>query len=729
MIDNANDCRKAHELPKELDRPLLDLLFGTYPVYVDRDSRRDAQRCIREIFKAPISSVDLKDFANKLQKECSNPSIAAANAFVLLEWCCLFLQHLSQRGVDKLEDATQLAVSALSANSKALETCLRSSKKDGLKHSAIIVSRRALRAALSKEDNADDVLRRLVQQLTSEPGTGIRNIPFLGVVSGVCARLPKRRPTLEEMKTAILQFYSKEIVLSRTAAPTHILNGLQDFFTTYVSAEYLQKEIWPSLEKAILRSPEVIFAGVIPSLVDAIPKDIELSEIVSTRLTKPLLASFKSANPAIRQGAAKAFEVLISRCGDEKWLQKAVDEAVLPLKTSKIPNAEHRALQAQGLCSFQCFPNISQTILLGLTSAFSRESNEVALEAEVQAFCHHLAYLIRSQSSISKDIFTVAIKGCGEKRTAFRKIWIANIGDVLWNLDRDSLFTSSALKADFLKPVAEKLLVSFDEIAANPLPAVQGGMMSIAYALLALSCQNLRGEKLDDGNALVNTGNLIRQSLSLSPKQSFLLNPKIYSKLTSKEEFRWNTRSLSSLSAEPYFEAAEPAVRDAWGQAFLYMVASAFTPPDIRDYAVDKLSQSYLRNPELIGLTIIDSMWKWHLALENGDKDSAAVCAGTGRDRLFLVIRAIVPSPSEPSAKVIDSAIIRRQLIELLVLCRPELTPRSNWIDVTLKAGKDPGDIARTFPDECLVQVLLATEVSSIHVLVIRVITTNTALT
>ncbi|WEW57900.1 translational activator of GCN4 [Emydomyces testavorans] len=699
----------SHGLSKDLDKPLLDLLFGTYAVYVDRDSRRDAQRCIRDIFRAQISPVDLEDFANKLQRECFKPHIAAGNAFVLIEWCSLFLQHLSQHEVGKATDTTQLAVNVLSANSKALETCLRSSKKEGLKHSAIIVSRRGLRAVLSDDDHGNEVLRQVIRQLTSETGSGFKNAPFLGVVSGVCARLPKRRSIMEEMKTAIFQFYVKDIMGSRTVIPNHILNSLRDFFMTFVSAEDLQREIWPPLEKAILRSPEVSLTGIIPSLVSAIPQGFELSEMVFTRLTKPLLASFKAASPAIRQGAVKSFEVLLTRCGEEKWLIKIADEVILPLKTSKITNTEQRALQAQILSNFHCFPELSRQVLSGLSTIFARESNEVALETEIQSFCHHLTYLIRSQSMVNKEIFTVIVKGCGEKRGAFRKAWIVNIGELIWNLDHDSLFTSSSVK-DFLKQAIDKFLNSFVEITANPLPAVQGGTVSIAYVLLALSCQNLQGEKLEDGSLLVNTDDIISQSLSLSSKQSFLLSPRIFSKLTSQEEFKWIIRALSGVSAKLASQATSPTVKDPWAQAFLYVITSAATPRGIRESAVTQLTQCYLKNPQVIGATIINSIWKWLLAIDIGDKDSAAANAATKNDNLFLVVRAIVPSPLDSSGIVVDSSVLNQQLIELLVLCRAELIPRSNWIDVTLRAGADPGRIATDHPSQCMSQVLLATE-------------------
>ncbi|KAI1957719.1 translational activator of GCN4 [Ophidiomyces ophidiicola] len=701
----------SHDLPKEFHRPLLDLLFGTYPVYIDRDSRRDAQRCIQDIFRAPISFIDLKDFAVKLQNECCKPTIAATNAFVLIEWCHLFLQHLSQRGAENLEDAARLAINALSAHSKALETCLRSSKREGLKHSAIIVSRRTLRVILLKEENGNEVVRRLVDQLTSESSSGFRNAPFLGVISGVCARLPSRRPVMEEVKDSVFRFFVKDILGSRIMVPIHIVDGLHDFFMEFATVEDLNREIWPSLEKATLRSPEVVFTGIIPSLVSAIPPQVDLSDILLSRLAKPILASLKSSVQATRQGAVKAFEALISRCNDNNCLLKILHEVIQPLKTLKISNAEHRALQAQIITTFPCSEEISQAVVSDLLPALSRESNEPALDVELKSFVHHLTYLIRTGCTIGVDIFAAIVKGCGEKRSGFRKTWIVTIGEMVWNLDSGSLTASQPIEKGFLIPVVDKFSASYDEIVANPLPAAQGGTILMAYVFLALSCQNLKGVKLDnDAKTLVHTDEIIRQSLLLAPKPSFLLNAKVLAKLASKEELTWSARALSKLSEEPSFLASDASVKDAWAQAFLYMITSNTAPPETREFAHAQLTQSYLSNPEVIGETIMQSIWKWLLAIEVGDKDSVAIASGSGSDRLFLAIRAIVPSLPRLSSNGAQSARLNKHLIELLVLCRPELIPKANWIDVVLKAGVDPGQLVQNHPAECMSQVLLATE-------------------
>lgn len=602
-------------------------------------------------------------------------------------------------------------ITITSGLAKALETCLGASTKSGAKHSAIIVTRRAMRAVLSREPAGADILRTMVSKLTNETGSGFRNAPFLGVVCGVTARQSKRKPTMDELKVKVFQFYAKEIVGSRVAVPAHIANGLQDLFISYATEEDLQKEVWPALEKSILRSPEVVLNGVMVPLSSSVPQHIELSEVFFSRFCKPLLSNVKSTNAAIRKGATESFIALVSRCKDESWLSKTAEEVIAPLRTMKITNAEQRVLQTQILRAIPCFTTTSQHILTGLSAVFTRESSEVALESGIKAFCHHLAYLVSSDVAVNKEQYTSITRGCDDKRIAFRKLWLINIGELIWNCNLNSLPAESTFIQGCLKPVMARCRTSFDEISANPLPSVQTGAITIAYVLTALSCQKLCDKKWEELGVPVATQNILSQTLLVSPKPSALLNPKVFTKLVTIEDFKWNIRALSAIS-EPAVKS-EPSIKDAWAQAFLYVICSQHTPPSVRQEAVQALTQCYLRNPSAIAKAVTNATWKWLYSIEIADKESAAMSSGTDNSKLSLVIKAITPFSSEfKSDSETNKQVLHSQLIELLVLCRSELIPRAHWIDLTLKTGADPGQLVQENPTGCLNQILLATEVS-----------------
>ncbi|OJD14930.1 hypothetical protein AJ78_04769 [Emergomyces pasteurianus Ep9510] len=701
-LHELNEKLSGSQISQDHFRPIVKLLFRTYPFYIDRASRQAAQKCLGTLFRIPTANPDLQYFIQELKKECSKSTIAATNAFVLAEWCSLLLQQLSG-----IPDFAQSILDILSADAKVVEICLRDKTKGSVKHSAVIVTRRALRAVISREGTGEEILRRLIPLLTSDTVSGPRNAPFLGIVAGVSDRISNRKQTLEDLKVDILQYYAKEIIGSRTVLPAHIVGGLRDFFISFATSEDLQDHVWPSLERAILRAPEIVLGGLIPSLVLSIPS-VDISESFYTRFCKPLLANIKTANTTIRNGAVEGFESLVSRCKDEKWLLKVVEEVVAPLKTQKITNAEQRGLQAQVLSAIPSSTNVSQLVLGGLAAVLSREASEAALEIEIKSFCFHLAFLIRSGTAIGKDIFALIAKGCSEKRSIFRKLWLVNIGELLWDMDDEHLF-GSQLTTDFLHPLVSRLQESFDDIAANPLPSIQSGTITIASVVTALSSR-LENKKDKDGCLLLTYDNIIQQALSNTPKPSFLLNPKVYTKLTSSEDLLWTTRALSTVSGSKLFQACDPAARESWAQAFIYVICSSATPPKVREHGVRALKQCYCGNPALIGITIINAVWGWLQALDITNKDSASFSAGSGNEKLHLVIKAINISPSEriPYDRSISNEILHSQLIELLVLCRPQLIPGTQWIEVVLKTGMDPGELVRERYEECMSQVLRA---------------------
>lgn len=707
-------------LSQKTQRPLLDLLFRTYPLYIDRPSRLAVQQCLRSVLRSTTEKEDLEYLAGRLRNECSKSSLAPACAFVLVEWCSIVLQHLCNDAQAPLA----LVLDVISADAKALETCLEAATKQPVKESAIRVTRRALRAVFSSESWGEEAIRESVTRLTGDSASAQRNAPFLGVISGVSARLQARRHVLEGLKKPILTFYAKEILGSRTSVPAHIADGLSDFFSSFATHEDLKSEVFPTLEKAILRSPEVVLGGLIPPLCSSIPQEIDLSEVVYSRLVKPLLSSLKSSNPVIRQGAAQSFESLISKCRSEDWLLKVIGEIIGPLKTQKISNAEQRALHAQVLSSIPCFVNLSQEVVQGLVPVSSRESSEVALEPELKAVCKHLTHLVQSKVALKDDIITTISKGSGDKRVPFRKVWQLNIGEVLWKIEQETLVHTS--NVPFVKQMLAKLKDSFNEVVANPLPSAQSGLVSIAYVFLAL-CGRLQESDIVTSDEWAN---IAAQSVSLTPKPSFLLNPKVYTKLTSEDDFRWKTRALAAIATKPGIRSYDSTTKGAWGQAFVYVIASPGVPARSREAACRTLSEVYLKDADTTGAVISDAVWTWILSLETAEKESAAVAAGANSQNfLHLVIKAICPRASDiqASGQAGIELTLKNQLLNNLVLCRSELIPKLSWIESCLRTGTDPGKLVSERPDECIQQLTRVMEVRPPKHLMCAVLSINPA--
>ncbi|EEA25943.1 hypothetical protein EYB25_003176 [Talaromyces marneffei] len=686
-------------LSEENSKPILDLLIQTYPLYVDRNSRLAVQQCLRTILKS-ITERDTKYLAARLQKECAKPSLSAASAFVLVEWCCILLQHLSN-----IEAPIGAVLDVISANANVLELCLGETSRPTVRQSALRITRRALRAIFTSRSLGEDAIRESVSKLTT--GTSAqKNAPFIGVISGVCARLAARKDVLAGLKKSILVFYTKEILGSRSQVPPHIANGLSDFFASFVTYDDVLADIVPTLEKSVLRSPEIILNGIIPPLCSSLSAEIDLSEPVNARLSKPLLSSLKSTNAIIRQGATQSFQALISKCKTEEPLLKVANEILGPLKTGKISNADQRASHADVLSAIPCYKTISLEVVTHLVTVGAKESSEIALLSEVKAICKHLAYLIDSEVSVKDETIAAIAKASADKRVPFRRLWQLHIADLFWNTDLGKL--TSPLSQKLIESVLTKVKDSFTESVANPLPSAQSGLVSAAYGYISL-CGLLKDSQ---ATAKSEWKTIIQQSASMTPKPSFLLNPKVYSKLTTEEDFRWKVRALATVANGSMLRTYDAASKGAWGQAFIFTIASPSVPRKIKDEACQALTKVYLDDATTVGSVIVNALWAWVLALSVADKESGAVAAGHGsRDLLHFVVKAICPSASgsEPFSDDVQTAL-KDQMIRLLVLCRQELIPRVSWIDLCLKTGLDPGKLVSDHSEDSIQQLIQVSE-------------------
>ena len=683
------------ELSPESHHDILALLFQTYPRYVDRPSRHAVQQCLRTLLQTPAATEHLKYLTQNLQTEAVKGGLNSASAFVLLEWCCILLQQASE------DEATPLAIvlDLITVDAKALENCFAHTPKTAVRLSALRVTRRALRAVFSNQTWGEDAVRQSVSRLTADTTTGSKNALLLGVISGVCARLPAMKPVLEESKKAILAFYVKEIISSKSAVPSHVAEGLTDFFASFVTAEDVATELVPPIEKSMLRAPEVILTGVIPPFSSSLPEAIDLSELVQTRFSKHLLTSMKSNNAAIRQGAADSFKSLLSRCKTESVAQKITTEIIGPLKTQKITSPEHRIAYVQAISAVPLSVDVSKEIVQGFGPLFNRESNEAALEEELKAFDTHLAFLIQSRVKISDDIINTIVKGISEKRIPFRKIWQLNVGEVLWTSD------VTALKSPEIEPLVSKFLSKmqdlFGEVASNPLPSAQSGALSSAYVFLALF------QRISDisGSEKSTWEEKSSQSMIMGSKPSFLLNPKTYSKVGSQAEMQWLVRALAAVTSGSKFNDSEHSAKTAWGQAFIYAITGPSMSTKFREGAVRTLSEVHKKDVASIGRTVIDAIWAWIFSFRTAEKESAAVSAGPASERLLhLILKGLCPVPNEGSQG--PSPDIDNQLINILVLSRQEMIPNASWIDLCLRTGTDPGNLVRAHPAECIEQLV-----------------------
>lgn len=621
------------------------------------------------------------------RRETAKHGLAASNAFVLVEWGSIILSR-----------AWEISDSPLYLSfARVLEVCL-SSGKGTVKRSAIVVARRAVRNLLGDETRILAVVRQLT---TKDQPLGSRTAVLLGVIAGVCAR--KNKSVL--FKDQYYAFYVREILGSRTAIPSHIATALNDFFENFTTAAEFRKEVVPTLEKAFLRAPEVV-QDLVPPMVHSLSFEVNLAEIIAEHLLKPLLANTKSQNATVRDGASSALAALMSHAREEKFLKKIADD--LSASFSKLTVVEQRLVQARMLALIPYIPSNSEAICQIIAKSAGKEPNETALAAELSALTTQYAQMILASSSeglkqeYAKDINDAFSKGLSDKKSGARKIWASSAGDLLWKVAGGTYHASEkAIEApsavvQFVESIAPRLLQIFDEVAQNPI--VAGPLAVAAFTTTAICPIMFRNV----GNGAIRTSLLKAKIYDRALSQaSFLLNHRVYAKLSSHEDLSWVIRALVACSDN--IEEASADTKDAWTQTFLFSIAAAGIPPTVRNEAMTALTNVWSQRGRMVSQMVIQGLWNWQQQTELSERDTAALSAKSGTSQLFLAVRSICPSTQDTKQQ--DYGSMESQLINMLVLCRPEILPRVHWIDTCLRVGQDPGTIARTKVTECLQMV------------------------
>ncbi|KAJ6443430.1 translational activator [Purpureocillium lavendulum] len=700
----AAQLQQIHEsiVHKTLDPKLapsvLKLLFDTHPLYQDRESRLAVQKCLAAVVDAGASAATLGPLIGAMRRESQKPGIAATSAFVLVEWCCVLMQHMA--GSPLWDD---LGGDLLLTDADVLDKCLQPGAKSGVARSALVATRRGFRKLFTPAESREKALSGAVKTLTTKTGhPSAKNGLILGVIAGVCARQAALKPILDKEKPQYYEFYVREIVGSKTPVADHIAGGLGDFFLDFATIEEVEKELIPAIEKGLLRAPEVILGGVLRPLVNSLPGSFDLSKILEGKLVKPLLANVKSSNPAIRNAALSAFRAIVAKSSDLKVLDAVVAEIATPLGSGKLASPDHRILHAEMLDAIPLSEQSATKTASALTTAAAKEGNEAALAVETQALARASSLVLKAGADLPKPVVDAITKGLAEKKPAARRFWMLRVGSILQSLqDKEPSAGTTAL----VEAATPKLLANFDEVASNASTAGQSGIVVGAFILVSLTPWLLRKFPGSTIRGPLTKSNPLTQALSLATKQAFLLNHRIYSKVTAEDDLRWLCQALCVVGQRLDSKSDHDVVL-AWAGAFIHLSTAATVPPKVQHESAKTVSGLYAQNPSLISGFIIDGLWHGLDIDQTKEKDGKLE-----RANLIYVLRSICLEPGELEAlgAQAEQEVLEAQACAILVLSRKELIPRSSWIDMCLRMSIDPGSLARAHLDRLLKEIALRT--------------------
>uniref|UniRef100_A0A671S775 EIF-2-alpha kinase activator GCN1-like n=1 Tax=Sinocyclocheilus anshuiensis TaxID=1608454 RepID=A0A671S775_9TELE len=144
------------------------------------------------------------------------------------------------------------------------------------------------------------------------------SVPLLGLCVDFCTA-HKDITTINKHKAALLDLYVKTVLMSKTRPHQHILDKSGSMLRHMSHTEF-KEQLLPSLQKALLRSPEnsmpTISCMLASLTLDLSPYALDIGKGISSQL--------KANNPELMEQAVTALQNLAQQCSDPSAVQDLV---------------------------------------------------------------------------------------------------------------------------------------------------------------------------------------------------------------------------------------------------------------------------------------------------------------------------------------------------------------------------------------------------------------------
>ena len=350
---------------------------------------------------------------------------------------------------------------------------------------------------------------------------------------------PKSSHYFEERKDEIMTFYSTHILSSKVAVPTYRSTAFSTLLDRYLDLPTLKDKLLPIIERMLLRSPEIALP-ILSSLISS--NDLDISTILPGKILSAILSASKSSNAETRSKAVVAFRSLVNhRLSDGSILLAMITEVLALPKTGKTASAEHRVALYYMLGDVKPSDAISTYILDTSIPLVGKETNEAVLQIMKTTLSAHLGYIMTSTAILSASASNSLVKDLNSSRLPVRRALSELVGESLWSLPPStSLSASGQAIAKILAPALDANL----QTASNNLPTNPSGFLE-GYVAIALALGPLAN--MDDAKSLTQSSFLTASYTTLTPKTSFFLNERVYSKLAPGSDVTWFQRCLETV--------------------------------------------------------------------------------------------------------------------------------------------------------------------------------------
>lgn len=653
---------------------LYQLLLQTSTFHTDRTSRLLLLQACDTLLDADVASTRGEPFKSMLMVEahhalraetenvCGRDDTLTATrggAANLHAWVCTLLAH-ALRG-----DAAYLASEA--HFHALLHTFARL-------HYAILASGPAhhdrlrpgvLRAAWRTFRRASDKLPMLLQCALDVPANAAYPaIVLQGVLLDVCLHLKHGAQAdglawATDVKERVLLSYTTHVVSAKAPVPPPVLHALDLFLQRVVSSEDLEAHVFPTLQKMLLRSPEVAFE-VAQALCGAARID---TTAVLGRFQTVLLSSVTSSNAQTRRHALQLARTLLP-----SYHAPFVEALCKTLKPGDGKSEDQRMAQSELVAAVPAHPSGSSALLTAMAPIVQKETQVPSLRAELHAVWPHVRACWDAQVDVPR-VWVQALQGKAQSPKApLRAVTLVSVADAL---RAPAAAAQDALLADLLPALRASVQAASTSALTSPDAALEG---AASVVLLAGPVAHAADASLRDKAA---------QQVPLAPllatgaKPSFLLSDKVARKLREglPHALVWHAEALRSVVAHQGCATLHDEARQSAVLALLAEYMDGAAPP-----AHALLTDVGAHSPRL-ALRLIAHLLR-HTAL----------APHVARHLLTGLLTSAGPRGAE-------------LLPDLVVLAHaPQLhdTEREMWVHLCRLASCDPHDVVQRHADALL---------------------------
>ncbi|KAI0688462.1 ARM repeat-containing protein [Cytidiella melzeri] len=699
---------------------VFKLLTLTYPRYVDAGSREAVELVGTELVRrdelrgTPEGDVEedklgvteqiVAWLAHETELFAKRPSAyPSTDMLVLLSWLCGIYSTCLNCNPDFASSSSWTLL--IGAMATSLDLLLDGSlkTKPSVQKSAVVRSRRALR---SHPQHITTAITTLIARAKSH-ATPLSLVPLVGIAIDVKLRLKDVKDVAlttitPNLKTELLSFYTNTVLMSRTPVRPHITNALRDFIHSSITEEDLRDAILPTMEKVLLRSPEISLS-VISEFFSAYgqPFDSQLFR----HLLPPCLNSARSSNPATRSASSDLFKSIIRKVSNPADAKFSLDEILSLPKAGKTSGADHRVTLFTMLGHLSSSPEVSPALVQSALPLLAKETHDTATCVLARSVTPHLIFSLHEDLPLFSEASSLIAKSMNDTKPAIRRAFCSLLGNTMWQLEAVSSQASQTLVRAVLPSMDSNLKIVANSPASAPAGPLEG------YIAVALFLGPIRrGGKFDDA---ISCNSSLQGLLAVGSKPSFLLWDKVYQKLADSEDERWLLRAAEEVFTYYLTEMRKSAaVRAALGNVFLHLAVES-TSTETRRLALASLSKLARQAPELVCAVIATSISSYLTKPKATTKVEGSAGEGSLKivrtdTRLCAYLLTCVGIGADAEQATRESL-----LLDLLILSHhPSLATGSRlpWIELCQATSLDPRDVVVAHLDRLLSIVLEATE-------------------